>query len=87
MGATYTVRVKDSAERELRRLPKQDARRIGKRLQGLASDPRPSGSVRLTGEDAYRVRQGDYRMVYTIDDRNRLVEVTRIRHRREVYRS
>ena len=86
MGVTYTVRVKDSAERELRRLPQKDNQRVINRLQGLASAPRPPGCVRLAGEDSYRVRQGDYRIVYTVDDQNRIVLVTKIRHRREVYR-
>jgi mRNA interferase RelE/StbE len=86
MGAPYTVRVKDSAERELRKLPKKDNQRVINRLQALGSDPRPPGAVHLAGEDAYRVRQGDYRIVYTIDDLNGIVLVTKIRHRREVYR-
>lgn len=86
MVATYTVRVKASAERELRKVPKEENQRIINRLQRLASDPRPPGCLKLTGEDAYRVRQDDYRIVYTKDDRNRVVEITRIRHRREVYR-
>jgi len=86
MGAPYTVRVKDSAERELRKLPRKDNQRVLNRLQALASDPRPPGAVHLAGEDAYRVRQGDYRIVYTIDDLNRIVLVTKIRHRREAYR-
>jgi mRNA interferase RelE/StbE len=48
--------------------------------------PRPPGSQKLFGEDAYRIRQGDYRILYTIDDEKRLVEVYKIGHRREVYR-
>jgi mRNA interferase RelE/StbE len=87
MDAPYTIRVRASAERELRSLPKKDNRRVTKRLQALASDPRPHGVVKLAGEEGYRVRQGDYRILYTIDDLSRVVEVTRIRHRREVYRS
>ena len=56
------------------------------RIRRLADDPRPPGSERLSGEDRYRIRQGDYRVVYTIDDEQRIVEVVRIGHRRDVYR-
>jgi len=86
MAATYTVRVKDSAEREFRRLPQEDIQRILKRLQQLASHPRPPGCEKLTGEDGYRIRQGDYRILYAVDDAQRVVQVLRIGHRREVYR-
>jgi len=56
------------------------------RLESLASVPRPSGCKKLRGgENHWRIRVGDYRIVYTIDDRKRLIEVTRIRHRRDVY--
>jgi mRNA interferase RelE/StbE len=75
-----------SAERELKKLPGQWIARIVPRLQSLASNPRPAGCKKLSGGDAeWRIRVGDYRAVYTIDDARSLVEVTRIRHRREVY--
>jgi mRNA interferase RelE/StbE len=56
------------------------------RIRGLADDPRPPGSENLSGEDRYRLRQGDYRVVYAIDDDRRIVEIVKIGHRREVYR-
>jgi mRNA interferase RelE/StbE len=56
------------------------------RIRRLADDPRPPGSERLSGEDRYRIRRGDYRVVYAIDDEQRIVEVVRIGHRRDVYR-
>jgi mRNA interferase RelE/StbE len=60
--------------------------RIVPRLENLASNPRPSGCKKLrSGDEEWRIRVGDYRVVYTIDDARLLVEVTRIRHRREVY--
>ncbi len=86
MAARYTVRLKQSAERELRHLPKEDIARILKRLHALAEQPRPPGSQKLTGKDQYRLRQGDYRILYTVDDANHLVLVFKIGHRREVYR-
>jgi mRNA interferase RelE/StbE len=52
----------------------------------LADDPRPPGSEKLSGEDRYRLRQGDYRVVYAVDDEQPLVEIVRIGHRRDVYR-
>jgi mRNA interferase RelE/StbE len=60
--------------------------RIVRRLENLASNPRPSGCKKLRGgDDEWRIRVGDYRVVYTIDDAKLLVEVTRIRHRSDVY--
>ena len=60
--------------------------RIGKAIDALAADPRPPGAVELAGHDDFRIRVGDYRVVYAVDDTERLVLVARIAHRREVYR-
>ncbi len=60
--------------------------RIAAAIDGLAEDPRPRGSVELAGRNDYRVRVGDYRIVYAVDDDERLVLIARIAHRREVYR-
>lgn len=86
MTASYSVAIKRSAERELRKIPRQDLRRVVTRIQGLAREPRPPGCEKMTGEERYRVRQGDYRIVYAVDDEVRTVEVVKIGHRREVYR-
>lgn len=86
MAPHYTVRLKRSAEQELRRLPRDNIPRILSRMQQLASQPRPPGCKKLTGEEEYRVRRGDFRILYTVDDQQRLVEVVKIAHRREVYR-
>ena len=82
----YTVRLKPRAERDLDRLPIAIARRIWQRLLALEDEPRPSGISKLEGSDAYRIRLGDYRVVFLIDDRLRVVEIVRVAHRREVYR-
>lgn len=82
----YDLVVKKSAERELRALPKQDLRRVTERLQGLSYNPRPPGCEKLSGHDQYRIRQGDYRIVYAIDDAAHVVTLVKIGHRREVYR-
>ncbi len=84
--ASYSVLIKASAAKELEGLPDKPRRRIAKRIQALADQPRPVGCEKLTGEELYRIRQGDYRVVYAIDDSEVIVLVTRIGHRRDVYR-
>jgi mRNA interferase RelE/StbE len=83
---SYSLVVKKSAERELRALPKADLRRVADRIRHLAQDPRPPGHEKLSGQAHYRVRQGDYRVVYAIDDDHRVITIVKIGHRREVYR-
>ena len=83
----YDVRLKSSAERALRRLPRQFQVRIGSRLDGLAGSPRPPGCEKLAGaDDLYRVRVGDYRIVYQVLDDDLVVLVVTIGHRGDVYR-
>jgi mRNA interferase RelE/StbE len=82
----YRVEVQRSAERDLDRLSKMLFDRISARLVSLANEPRPPGAEKLTGLEAFRVRAGEYRIIYEVDDSARVVVVTRIRHRREVYR-
>ena len=84
--ANYHVALTSSAEKELKRLPSPVIARIAPRLENLVANPRPPGGKKLKGGDKeWRIRVGDYRVVYTIDDALSLVEVTRIRHRSEVY--
>lgn len=84
--ASYGVALTSSAAKELKKLSRQLVARIAPRLETLASDPRPPGCRKLQGGNReWRIRVGDYRVVYTIDDAKLLVEVTRIRHRSEVY--
>jgi mRNA interferase RelE/StbE len=85
MGS-YEIYLKRSAEKELRSLPGKDLARVTKRIASLREDPRPHGSEKLGGGEQYRVRQGDYRIVYSIDDGARRVDVVKIGNRREVYR-
>jgi mRNA interferase RelE/StbE len=82
----YNLRVKRSAERELRRFPSRDVERITEAIAALSVNPRPPGGQKLATGDGYRVRQGDYRIVYTVDDGKRVVEIYKIGHRRDVYR-
>lgn len=82
----YAVELKPSARKELERLPVKVLERMFPRLEALAEEPRPSGCRKLKGgQQEWRIRVGDYRVVYTIDDRKLRVSVTRIRHRSEAY--
>ena len=84
----YQVKLKSSAEKEFFRLPDGISARILPRLKALAIDPRPHGSIKLKGsKDGWRIRVGDYRVIYIIDDEARKVEVTHVAHRRDVYQS
>ncbi len=86
--ASYELRLKASAVKELESIgSKKDRLRILARIEALPDIPRPKGSEKLAGaESAYRIRQGNYRIVYTIDDNILLIEVITVGHRREVYR-
>ena len=82
----YSVELKASARKELERLPAKLIQRIFPKLEELASEPRPAGCKKLKGgQQEWRIRVGDYRVVYTIDDARLRVSVTRIRNRSEVY--
>ncbi len=82
----YSVFLKPSAAKELEALPKQEIPRLVARIRALAEDPRPQGALKLSGRERYRIRQGDYRLVYAVDDRERAVRVVKIGHRKDVYR-
>lgn len=85
--ADYAITFARSARRELETLDASVVRRVIAKVEGLAQDPRPSGSRKLQGEqNLWRIRIGDYRVIYSVDDRQRVVDLVRIRHRREVYR-
>ena len=84
--ARYTLEIKPSAGKELDALSDALFARIDRKIMALAENPRPPGCKKLKGyRDQWHIRVDDYRVVYTIDDANLLVEVTRIRHRSEVY--
>jgi mRNA interferase RelE/StbE len=85
--ADYGITFARSARRELEALDASIVRRVISRIDGLAQDPRPSGSRKLHGEQRlWRIRIGDYRVIYSVDDKQRIVDIVRIRHRREAYR-
>lgn len=82
----YRIEIKKSAGKELRKIKRKDQERIIERIRGLAKNPRPPGSKKLSGEEKYRIRQGDYRILYQIFDDVVLVAVVKIAHRRDVYK-
>jgi mRNA interferase RelE/StbE len=83
----YKVFLERSAEKDLSRLSSEVHDRVIKAIQGLAYEPRPVGCRKLTGSiNDWRIRVGDYRVIYEIADAIRIVRVNRVRHRREVYR-
>jgi mRNA interferase RelE/StbE len=85
--ARYRLEIKASALREIEEIPhKVHRQRIVERIRSLADEPRPPGCEKLTGGDRYRVRQGPYRIVYSVDDADVIVYVVKVGHRSSVYR-
>ena len=82
---SYEVRIISSAEKEMNRLPAIAHARLSKRILSLGNNPRPRGVRKLSGREEYRLRVGDYRILYIIDDRNHAVTILSVGHRREVY--
>jgi mRNA interferase RelE/StbE len=85
--AKYEVRFSRAASKEAEKLPSDVAERVAPAIDALAENPRPIGCQKLQGEeDLWRIRVGDYRIIYQVDARGRILYIRRIRHRREVYR-
>ena len=83
----YSIHIKPSSAKGISKLPRSIQRRVGEALDGLALTPRPSGCGKLAGlDDLYRVRVGDYRILYQIRDKELIVLVVSVAHRREAYR-
>lgn len=86
--AKYRLRIKKSAAKELEAISrKADRRRIISRIEALAENPRPDGCKKLSGSERYRIRQGSYRIVYAIEDKQLVVYVVKIADRKSVYRA
>ncbi|HUE95136.1 MAG TPA: type II toxin-antitoxin system RelE/ParE family toxin [Longimicrobiaceae bacterium] len=84
---SYELRIKPSAAKELEGIDnKKDRQKVVDLITTLAKDPRPPGSLKLTGREGHRVRQGSYRVLYEIDDEKRILTIFKIAHRRDVYR-
>ena len=83
---SYKLKIKRSAAKEIGDLRKADCQRVIAKIQVLAGNPRPNGCEKLSGAEKYRIRQGDYRILYEIDDSAKLVTIVKVGNRREVYR-
>lgn len=84
--AVYKVLFKASVEKDFAAIPRKDLKKILKRIQGLVENLRPWGCEKLTGQERYRLRQGRYRIVYSIQDDDLTVWVVKVGHRKDIYR-
>jgi mRNA interferase RelE/StbE len=84
--ALYSLLIKASATKELEAIPVKDRKRLAMRIKRLAGIPRPLGCEKLSGGERYRIRQGDYRILYLIEDASSTVTIIKVGHRRDVYR-
>ena len=84
--AKYEISVKKPAIKELENIPKKELQKLVKKIQALSEEPRPQGSQKLSHKEQYRIRQGDYRAIYSIDDDNLNVFIIKVGHRKEIYR-
>ena len=84
--AGYKVFLRHSVAKDLDHIPKRELKRIIERIESLSHDPRPPGHKKLCGEERYRIRQGKYRIVYSVQDQELTVWIVKVGHRRDVYR-
>ncbi len=83
---SYRLEVKRSAAKEIGDLRKADCQRVVAKIKLLAGNPRPHGCEKLSGAEKYRIRQGNYRILYEIDDSSKVVTIVKVGNRKEVYR-
>ena len=84
--AEYKIFFKASVEKDLRQIPQKEIKKILQHIDSLTSNPRPPGCEKLTGQERYRIRQGRYRIFYSIQDNELTIWVVKISHRKDVYR-
>jgi len=84
--AAYKIFFRKSVGKDFSAIPKRDLRKILRRIEMLSEDPRPSGCEKLTGQERFRVRQGRYRIVYSIQDKDLTVWIVKVGHRKDIYR-
>jgi len=82
--AEYKIFFKESVEKDFRSIPKKDLKKILTRIEVLAQEPRPQGYEKLSGQEKYRIRQGTYRIIYSIQDQQLTVWVVKVAHRKDV---
>lgn len=84
--AAYRIFFKKSVQKDLSFIPKNDLKKILSRIEKLGEDPRPVGSEKLTGQERYRLRQGRFRILYSIQDDELTIWIVKVGHRKDVYR-
>ena len=84
--ARYELSVRQSVRKDVERIPRKDLTRILDKIEALRDEPRPPGSVKLSGREYYRIRQGDYRIVYEVQDEVLIIVLIKVGHRRGVYK-
>ena len=85
--ANYKLKISSSAERSLKKIPKKDLRKVVELIQTLSIQPYPPGCRKLSGEEyVYRARQGNYRVIYEVQDKQLIVLVLKLGHRKDIYR-
>jgi mRNA interferase RelE/StbE len=84
--AEYKVYFRQSVKKDFSTVPKKDLQKILRRIEALANDPRPPGHEKPTGQERYRIRQGRYRIVYSIQDKQLTVWIVKVAHRKDIYR-
>ena len=84
--AKYEILFRESINTDFKKIPKKDLQKILSKIKKLATNPKPSGSEKLTGQDLYRVRQGNYRILYSIQNSQLTIWVIKVGHRKDVYR-
>ena len=83
--ANYKLVLKKTAAKEIEKIPQADRVRIIAKISSLSENPRPEGCKKLSGQEKYRIRQGNYRILYQIQDEQLLITVVKIGHRKDVY--
>ena len=83
----YRIVIKKSAAKEIEKIQKQGRIRIVEKIRSLSSDPHPSGSKKLSGKEKYRIRQGNYRILYQVIDDALVINVVKVGHRRDIYKN
>lgn len=84
--ALYKLIFKPAFQKSFKQIPRYDRIKIIKRIETLAANPRPPGYEKLSGQTKYRIRQGDYRILYTIDDNEQKIRIVKVGHRKDIYR-
>ena len=83
---SYSIGILRRAQKELAQLPKQEYERIKAAIKNLSQDPRPTGCKKLSGREGWRIRVGNYRVIYEIDDPQQRLTILHVGHRRDVYK-